>query len=187
MSEQNHNSSIALPKVINSKVLYKDFVTLQMDQLHYPDGHEQDYFKLITKTDAAIILASNEEGAFLINREYRHPCEAILYSCPGGYLDKDEDPLTGARRELLEETGYTSDQFKLIGKAFPFAGITSQCIYYIRATNIRKISNPELEPSELLTSSFYSKNELMQIIKASNNIDGLLCTALLFDSLIEKC
>lgn len=180
MSQSIPNPSLPLPKLIKRDVIYDKFVKIQIDQLAYQNGYIQDYFTLVTKSDAVMVVGITEEGKFLINQEYRHAAGQILYCFPGGYLEKDEDPLIGGKRELLEETGYSSDYFELIGKAYPFPGISSQCLYYIRARNIKKIADPQQEPSELIITDLYSEEDLLEIANKSENLDGILGTALFF-------
>jgi len=56
------------------------------------------------------------EGRILLVRQYRPAIERYSLELPGGLLDQDEDPATGIARELLEETGYTTEAITQIGK-----------------------------------------------------------------------
>ena len=58
------------------------------------------------KADGVDIVALYGEKLVLI-KQYRVPIDAVLYECPAGLIDEGEDPVTAAKRELLEETGLT--------------------------------------------------------------------------------
>ena len=57
-------------------------------------------------------------GHIVMIREYRHPCREKLLSLAGGHLEDGDTPETAARRELLEETGYTAERFEFVQSVY---------------------------------------------------------------------
>jgi len=169
---------LKLPIVKESKVLFDRFVKIRCDTLEYGNGTAHDYFTLIPKADAINVLATTPEGHYVLMEEYRHPTGKVLLCCPGGYLEPDESPEEGARRELLEETGYAAQDFKVIGSAYPYPGLSSQNIIYVKATEAVKVSEPHLEASEVLRTVIMSEKDLKAAIARGVALDGILCTAL---------
>lgn len=159
-------------------LLYGDFYAVQEDLLSCSDGKKSSYLSLCLKDDAAVILAQDEQGRYILNREYRHPTRKYLLGCPGGRLEPGEDPLVGGLRELTEETGYTSDQIQILGSCYPFPGLCNQRIYFLWAKNCRKIGNQHLDSLECIVTELKEEKELHEEIKSSRSIDGILCTAL---------
>ncbi len=123
------------PKIQSSHLLYSGFFDLKQDLLEKPDGTTHLFTSILLETSAVVILAQDREGRWILNREYRHPTEKELLGPPGGRLEKGEDPLKGAQRELLEETGYWSEEIAHIGSCHPFPGICDQKIHYFFAKN----------------------------------------------------
>jgi ADP-ribose pyrophosphatase len=171
------------PKLKKSKVIYKGFFNLRIDLLESSAGDQTEYSVLEIRNDATAILAETSEGHIVVLKEFRYPTEKHLLGCPGGLIDSKESPLAAAKRELLEETGYTADEFIVLNKAYPFPGVTGQKIYFVLAKGARKISNPMPEPFEFIQTEEISKEDLYKKIKNGQEIDGVLCTALFFRSI----
>lgn len=170
-----------IPQVEKSEIVHHSFVKIRCDSLRLPNNHRYDYYTLITRAPAAVVLGITPEQHFVLIEEYRHPTGTVLLSCAGGYLhDDQEDPRDAARRELQEETGYSSDDIQLLGSAYPYPGISGQKIYYLVARNAIKRGDPQLEETEVVKPLTLSKHELEKRIASGSPIDGNLCTALYF-------
>src|SRR4051812_26335428 len=114
------NRETPLPLVIASRVIFKkSIITIREDILSFDDGKHHPYYTLITRPYSVVILALTSDKHYILTEEYRHPIKKFLLSCPGGYMEEGEDPLNAAKRELLEETGYSAESFKLLGAAYP--------------------------------------------------------------------
>lgn len=173
---------INLPVILDSKVVYNGFLTLKKDLLKLASKDPYEYYSLITKGSAVIILGITSNGYFVLNKEYRHPTQEIVLCCPGGYMDEHEEPLISAKREFLEETGYTADTFELMGEAYPYPGISNQKLYYVKALNAKKVAEPKLDPGEIIKTVEMNLQELKEAIH-KEAIDGTLCTAFFFNNI----
>jgi len=142
------------------------------------EGGDHPHYSLELGLAAVMVLASTPEGQFVINREYRPSTEKVLLSCPGGSLDPGEKPIEGARRELREETGYTAEQFTVMGCSYPFPGIATQVIYYVRAHNASFEGAPNPDIGEFIQSFETELPALREKICSGAGVDGNLCTAL---------
>jgi len=184
---QNSNNSMVKPKVKNSLDIFQEsFIHVKRDTLQINDHPPYPYYVLKTSPFAVIILASTKENEFLFIHEYRHPTGKFILSCPAGYIETSEDPLCAAERELLEETGYQGESFKVIGSAYPYAGITGQKNIFVKAFHVSYLQPPRLERSEIIQPVLVSKNELFNRIRNGAELDANLLAALSFNAL-EKC
>jgi ADP-ribose pyrophosphatase len=175
-----------LPKVTGSQRVYEGFFNIRVDQLEIPPDQHMPYTVLETKHNAAVVLACTKEGKILVLKEYRHPVGKWLFGCPGGTIDPGESPIEAGKRELLEETGYTADTFIILGSACPFPSAASQTISYILATGAKKIQEPNLEHFELVECEEKTEEEIYEAIRSGHPIDGILCTALLFQRIANR-
>jgi ADP-ribose pyrophosphatase len=173
------------PEILSSEIVYQGYFNIRLDHLKLPHGPELHYTSLITGHDAAVILAETEDNKLIILNEYRHPTGEWLLGCPGGRIDENEDSLIGAQRELLEETGYQSNEWILMGSIFPLPGICPQKIHYYLAKNARFVQAPKLDEFEFIHPVLKTKTELYHEIANGALTDGILCTALLLRSLIS--
>ena len=117
--EKEKSSSV----IYDGKILhvYKDVVTL-------PNG-EEACRELIRHVGAVAIVALTDDGRVILERQFRYPLGRVITEIPAGKLDsKSEDRLEGAKREFLEETGYTADEWISLGDYYPAAAYTDERI-----------------------------------------------------------
>jgi ADP-ribose pyrophosphatase len=173
-------------RVLSSCIPYQGFFQVREDILEKQDLTKHTFASLILPRDAAVVLAENGEGKYILNYEYRHPTSQFLLGCPGGLFEPEEDPIQAARRELLEETGYLAETIYLTGSAYPFPGVCGQKVYYFFAKNAQFKQPPQLDPMERIDIQFKTHEELIYAIANQSNIDGILCAALWFKEMFEK-
>ena len=171
------------PSLRSSTTVYRGFFDVHTDLLARSDGELFEYSFFSMGNDAVVVVATNQEGKLILNREYRHPTKDWILGCPGGRLEKGEDPITGGRRELFEETGYWSDEIILTGCCFPLPSLLDQKLYFIWAKNAFLKSGQHLDPFEFIEIELKTLDELQKEIKAGSLIDGLMCTALWYKSM----
>ncbi|MGD8493262.1 MAG: NUDIX hydrolase [Desulfobacterales bacterium] len=83
--------------------------------------------------DWVLTLAITQQQEVVMVRQYRHGTEQVCLELPGGLVDPDDaSPELSARRELLEETGFTVSNIRLIGECYPQPAILSnRCFFYL--------------------------------------------------------
>ncbi len=166
------------PKIKSSAIVYSGFFDVKQDTLERVDGQTGTYTSLNMPVPATIVLAQDENGLWILNKEYRHPTGQIILGCCGGRLEPGEDPLIGAQRELFEETGYWSDDIRLMGQCYQCPAITDQIIYYFFAPNAQNKGKQALDPLEYIETCFMTDQELQEALKSEHPVDAALFTAL---------
>lgn len=108
---------------------------------------------LIEQADAVAILAITENDQVIIVKQYRDGAREELLEIPAGLIDTGEEPITSAKRELLEETGYISESWKEAASYFASPGsVTSKTTLFI-ATHLKKVSEQSLDEHEFVEIS----------------------------------
>ena len=103
-------------------------------------------FEALTRPDTAVIIPLIGDKMYIQNEE--QPGMPPELGFPAGRFDPGEsDPLLVAKRELLEETGYTSDDFILF-RSFPSEGKIISTVHIVVARNVYKVSEPSLDGGE---------------------------------------
>jgi 8-oxo-dGTP pyrophosphatase MutT (NUDIX family) len=99
--------------------------------------------------DWATILALTKQQEVVLIRQYRHGAQKVILELPGGAMEaEDESPMQAARRELLEETGYASDNFIQIGCVSPNPANQTNLIYSFLALDAEKVGGQDLDATE---------------------------------------
>src|SRR5581483_2273304 len=88
------------------------------------------------------IVAVTAEGAIVLVWQWRFGTRAFSLETPGGVIDPGESPLDGARRELLEETGYASDDWSPLIENDPNPALQGNRCFSFVARNARKVRDP---------------------------------------------
>ncbi|HLD38216.1 MAG TPA: NUDIX hydrolase, partial [Candidatus Nanoarchaeia archaeon] len=109
------------------------------------------------------VLALTDDNKIIISREFRPGPEMICDDLPSGIIEEDEEPLEAAKRELLEETGY-SGEFNFVGE-FPHSPYSTGVIYCFVAVKCKKISEPKLDEKEFIEIVKISIKDFLNEIK----------------------
>ena len=112
-----------------------------------PNGTVQN-FDIKDEKPAVSILAITQDNKVVLTKQFRPGMEKVLLEIPGGAINKEEKPVAAAKRELLEETGYTGS-FQSVGTSFDCA-YSNRVRYNFVATNCQKIQEQHLDDSEFV-------------------------------------
>lgn len=138
-------------KIHSEPLVDTHWVQVHRDSVELPNGCRIDDFYTVTINDAAAIVALDDAGNILLKKEYRYCYDRDLIEIPAGTFESGEtDGLKVAQRELLEETGYVSDNWQYIGATVESsAKLTNQMHIYF-AQHCRKVSEQKLDETEEL-------------------------------------
>jgi len=153
-------------QVVSSREIYSapPWIHLFRQTIRLSGGRVVDDYHKIQLLDFAVIVAQTTNGDILVERQYRHGLERVALMLPAGALHNGEDALAAAKRELLEETGYTSDDWNSLGKFTANANYGCGTMHLFTARGIQKISainSDDLEEMEIL---FMPPDELFAAI-----------------------
>jgi ADP-ribose pyrophosphatase len=136
--------------------------------------------EIVEQGNGVAVLAIDDDEVIVVN-EFRYPVGYVL-EIPAGNVDKNETPLKCAKRELLEETGYKAKKFEHLIKFFPKLGYNTQIIDCYVATELVKISEPNLDENELITVKKIKFKKLLSMIKNDKiSASYTICAALTYE------
>ena len=135
--------------------------------------------EIVEQGNAVAVLAIDDDEVILVN-EFRYPVGYVL-EIPAGSVDKGETPLKCAKRELLEETGYKAKRIEHLIRFFPKLGYNTQIIDCYVATELTKISEPNLDEDELITVKKIKFRKLLNMIN-NGKISGsyTICAVMIY-------
>ena len=148
-----------LPK--NAKLVFKGkiFEVYQWPQKMY-DGTVATFEKL-KRLDTAGVIPVDKDGNILLSIQSQPNREEFI-GCFGGRLEINEDPLTGVKRELLEESGFVARKWQLWFST-QMADKIDYAAYVFIAKDLTKVKEPQPEPGEKIELKKVSFKEFIKI------------------------
>ena len=115
-------------------------------------------------------------------KQYRHGICDVLLEFPGGIVEDGEDPKDGAKRELLEETGYRASRWIEVGQIFPNPALQTNTLHCYLALDAEKVSGQSLDAGEDIEVQLMPLDELIELAKRGEFRHALM-NAVLFSAL----
>lgn len=157
------------------RILFKgNFISLVSEKVLLPNGTGVILDKII-HPGAVLIVPFVSDDKIVLLRQYRPVIGKYLYEFPAGTLKPGEPLLECARRELLEETGYTAFALEKIGVIYPVPGYSTEKITIFKATGLAP-GRRHAEPDEIITIRILSKSQLRSLLeKGAMNDAKTIC------------
>ncbi|AGK54784.1 NUDIX hydrolase [Bacillus sp. 1NLA3E] len=122
-------------------------ISLQVDEVELPDGKIAKR-ELIKHPGAVAIIAVTDEGKIVMVEQFRKALERNIVEIPAGKLEKGEEPLASAARELEEETGYVCETLELVTSFYTSPGFADEIVYVYEARGLSKKENPAAQDED---------------------------------------
>jgi 8-oxo-dGTP pyrophosphatase MutT (NUDIX family) len=114
-----------------------------------PSGRVVDPYYVLEYPDWANVVAVTRDHEVVLVRQYRHALGEVVLELPGGCVDSaDQSPEAAARRELLEETGYSAGNVIRVGELSPNPATHSNLVHGFLAMGCERTTEPALDPQE---------------------------------------
>ncbi len=121
--------------VKTNEVFSGKVVRLCVDDVVFPDGKTSKR-EVVRHNGGVCIVAVDNDGKILMERQYRYAMKEIIFELPAGKLEKGEDSRVAGIRELKEETGATAESFEFLGKMYPTVGYDDEIIWFYLAKGL---------------------------------------------------
>lgn len=168
---------------MDEKTLTKDYVfkgtvlKVRRDTARMPDGRTAER-EVVEHPGGVGIALEDEEGRFFFVSQWRYAQNEVTLEFPAGKKEEGEDPLTTAKREVIEETGYEGTDWRYLGKMYPTPAYDTEVIdlYYAKCG---RFCGQHLDSDEFLNVSRYTLDEMMEKVLAHEVPDAKTMTMLL--------
>ncbi len=124
------------PQVLESSIAFDGRVfRVRVDELRYDDGsvHRCD---VVEHAETFGIIAMPTRDRIVLVRQYRHAAGRYLWEIPAGTAENGENPVAGASRELMEETGYRAGRVRHLGTLYMTPGFCTEAMHFLAAEEL---------------------------------------------------
>ena len=168
---------LAWEEIRRESIIQDQWIDFKKSSYRYPDGRIFEPFYSYSRRDYAVIIASDEEGKYLCVRQFRQGIREVTTEFPAGGIEKadgmksgsaemEKKALEAAKRELREETGYVSDDWKHVITIPSDATVSENYAYIYTAKNCRSVGEQKLDETELIHVLQFSEDEINEMITA---------------------
>lgn len=173
------NENLEWKEVHVDHVCQDEWIDFRRCDYKLPNGEVIGPVYNYSKHSFSVVVATDEKGNFICVRQYRHGIDEITTEFPAGaieYKEKssvpyitfdnilatEEEAFEAAKRELQEETGYVSDNWKHLMTIPANATLSNSLVHIYSATDCHKVSEQELDESEFLYVKLLSEEEILK-------------------------
>jgi 8-oxo-dGTP pyrophosphatase MutT (NUDIX family) len=148
------------------------------------DGAKHNFF-VVENPDWANVIALTKERNVILIEQFRHGVEEITLEIPGGMVDKEENAVDAAKRELLEETGFAAGEMIALGKSRPNPALQNNWIHHFLAISCEKEGATNFDQHESIVTKFVPLKEIEKLIE-NEQITHSLVLAAFYKLLLRK-
>lgn len=145
-------------KQLDRKTLLNSrFMSVYKDTVQLPNGETFDDYTVAELPSGVIVVATDRNGALITQFEYKYAIDQVILNLPSGSIEDNKSPIEVAKQELLEETGYTAEEFEYVQTTYEYPSKLSHEIHIVRARNATKISDATHELTESISEVYLIK------------------------------
>lgn len=163
---------------IESRVVFNGHFRVRQDSITRPDGTKKTR-DIVEYPDAIAVIAIDENGDIILERQYRHAAGRELIEVPAGGIDPGETPEAAVLREMREETGYLPCKIERLTSFYSAPGYSTEVLHLFLATDLtpdRLIA----EDSDEITLVRVTPAEALRMVSDGSIRDGKSIAGLLF-------
>ena len=159
------------------------WIAVALDQVQLPTGQEYTYTRLEPTGIGVGVIGFNAAGDVLLEREYRHGVQEVIWQLPGGLTAPGEDLATGGLRELVEETGYTPTSpaaARYLGVVWDNPGFGPMVSHIYAAWDLIETERPRRDPAEFVTLHWVTVAWLKEAVRTGEIKDRVVVAAVAY-------
>lgn len=159
------------------KIFKGKLLQLSQRKQKLPNGY-QAILEVVSHPGAVLIVPILSNDKLILIKQYRPVINSYIWEFPAGTLGKREKPLLCAKRELMEEIGYSAARWKSIGVIYPAPGYANEKIIIYSASGLKK-KTADVQSDEIIESEICTKLQIKKMVRAGEIVDAKTLSALM--------
>ncbi len=169
-------------KLVDSSPFYRDdWISIRSNSYELPDGRLVAPCFILEYDDWINVIAITRDRQVVLERQFRYGIGQTILEIPGGVTEpSDSSLLEAAQRELLEETGYASQNWLATGSVCPNPGLQNNWMHCFLALDAEKVAEPRLDETEHIEVLLMPLEDMIQRAVNGEFFQSLHVSALFF-------
>lgn len=159
-------------------IIRRPWLTARKDTVMLPDGRINDEYYVLEYPAWVNVIAITKDGQFLMVEQYRHGLGDVFVELCAGVVEEGETPLQAARRELLEETGYSGGEWRLLDTICQNPSTCTNLTYCFLAEGVELIGSQNLDETEEINVRLLSEAEILEMLEEGRMKQSLMAAPL---------
>ncbi|WP_353210722.1 NUDIX hydrolase [Rhodovarius sp.] len=161
-------------------VLHDPWLRVEAEAVRTPAGTVLDPWWVLNLPDWLVVVAITRDQEVVLVRQWRQGARGFILEIPGGIMDvEDIDPIAAGSRELLEETGFAAEAWRLVGALWPDPARNNNRCHVVLGIGCHAVAAPRLEPGETLETVVLPMADIRRILRDGDMESTLHATGLL--------
>ena len=166
-------------EVLHSEYLIqRPWLTARRDCVRLPNGVENDEYYVLEYPDWVNTIAITKEGEFVFVRQYRYAMGKTVNELCAGVIEKGEDPMAAAKRELMEETGFGGGNWQKWMTISANPSTHTNLTHCYLATDVERMDVQHLDQAEDIEVRLFSRDEVMDMLEKGEIWQSLMAAPL---------
>ena len=166
-------------KTLSQKYLIeKPWLTARVDKVELPTGAIIDEYYVLEYPDWVNTIAITKDGMFVFVRQYRYAIGKTVNELCAGVIEKGEDPMDAAKRELMEETGFGGGKWQKWMTISANPSTHTNLTHCYLATDVERMDVQHLDKGEDIEIRLFSREEVMEMLEKGEIWQSLMAAPL---------
>jgi ADP-ribose pyrophosphatase len=167
-------------ETLDEKIAFENrWVQVRLQTVRLPTGQEYEYTIVDRPEQGVAVFLFDADRRLLVEREYRHAINQIVWQIPGGLIDGDEPPLQSVMRELREETGYEGTEWVELGEFYDNPGLgNARSILFAARLAPQNVVEPQWDEGEQIEMEWVTLDWLREAIQRGEIVERVILSGL---------
>ncbi len=168
-------SNLEEKQISSEKLLSAKVINVRRDKVLSPKG--ECFREVVEHSGGVVILPYIDSENIILIKQWRYAAGGELIELPAGKLEPNEDPFECAKRELIEETGYSAKNWSALGFIYTTPGFCNEKIYLYKASNLEYVGT-NFDEFETIENLITPAKKAIQMISSGEIVDSKTICAL---------